>query len=73
MAHAAGQFEGIGMIAFFGMPNLHKTEILKRQQVTAKPGFYASHLHEWDQAARAQLSSARTILADLLPPEEAHV
>jgi uncharacterized protein DUF6765 len=52
---------------------LHKTEILKRQPVTAKPGFYESNLFKWDQAAREQLSSARTILADLVPPEEIDV
>jgi len=52
---------------------LHKTEILKRHPVTAKPGFSSSHLYRWDQAARAQLSSARTILADLLPSQEVNV
>ncbi len=52
---------------------LHKTEILKRQPVTAKPGFYSSNFYKWDQAARAQLSSARTILSDLFPPEEIDV
>ncbi|MEE8441193.1 MAG: DUF6765 family protein [Spirochaetia bacterium] len=52
---------------------LHKTEILKRQPVKVKPGFYSSNLYKWDQAARAQLTSARAILADLLPAEESDV
>jgi len=49
---------------------LHRTELLERQPVTAKPGFRRSHLYHWDQAARAQLESARSILSDLMPPQE---
>jgi hypothetical protein len=49
---------------------LHKTELLKKQPVSAKPGFYSSNLYRWDQAARAQLLVAREILADLIPAEE---
>ena len=52
---------------------LHRTEILKRQPVKAKPGFYSSNLYRWDVAARAQLSSARTIIADLIPANEGDV
>jgi len=52
---------------------LHRTDILKKQPVTARPGFTTSHLYQWDRAARAQLASARSILADLVPPEEIDV
>lgn len=49
---------------------LHKTEILKKQPVTGSEGFSSSHLYRWDLAAREQLASARTILADIQPAEQ---
>jgi hypothetical protein len=52
---------------------LHKTDLLKRQPVTAKPGFHRSHLYHWDLAAREHLSVAREILGDLIPAEERSV
>lgn len=44
---------------------LHKTNVVRRQPVTARDGFYRSHLYRWDQAARAQKAASLAALADL--------
>jgi len=44
---------------------LHKTNVIRRQPVVAREGFFSSHLYRWDQAARAQKAAALTELGDL--------
>lgn len=44
---------------------LHKTKVLRRREVTAREGFFSSHLYRWDQAARSQKAAALIALADL--------
>lgn len=45
---------------------LHKSKLLERRRRTGRPGFFASNLYRWDQAARAHLGDAVEILADLV-------
>ncbi|MFW5684916.1 MAG: DUF6765 family protein, partial [Spirochaetota bacterium] len=44
---------------------LHKTKVIRREPVVAKPAFFSSHLYKWDQAARAQKADVLSRLADL--------
>ena len=44
---------------------LHKTNVVRRQPVIARDGFFSSHLYRWDQAAREQKASVLTALSDL--------
>ena len=69
-----GEFDGtVDKLLWIKDELLHRTRLMRRQPVTGKPGFARSHLCRWDQAARAQLASARLILADLLPAEQREV
>jgi len=45
---------------------LHETKLVEKRPVTARTGFYSSHLYHWNEAAIAQRESARTILGRLL-------
>ena len=44
---------------------LHRTNMLRKQTVKGRPGFYQSNLYRWDHAAREQLSAVRKQLATM--------
>lgn len=44
---------------------LHKTKLMQREPARANPGFFASHLFKWDQAAQTQRQENLAALADL--------
>ena len=55
----------VDKIAWLKDELLHRTNVVRREPVTGKEGFYSSHLYRWDQAARAHRSEALEQLRDL--------
>lgn len=54
-------FGGYSMLLWLKDTLLHRTRLLERDRLTARSGFYESHLHRWNEAAKAHLREATAV------------
>jgi hypothetical protein len=65
-AEEAGELESaLDKINWLKDELLHKTKLMRREPVKAKPGFFESDLFYWDQAAQTQRQENLALIEDL--------